>query len=115
MDLRPSLVEFWDAGRRNRINPVAQERLKTSTGGAELFLRKATPIVCGPAFTGTRLKSPLDLFGCRRRKGVAVLFVFRATDARQLNALAIESDFKIVQDTPGLRSDSPSSSTASDG
>ena len=70
----------------------------SSTVVAELFLRKATLIVCGPAVIfSALLKALLHLVAGERRLQVVGLLVLGSAEAGEDDALAVERDFEIVR------------------
>ena len=66
-----------------------------SSDSAALFATNVTPTSCGPAFTGTRVRSALvDRASRRRQVRVRQLVVFLAADRRQEHALAVDRDLE---------------------
>ena len=69
-----------------------------SSDCAEFFRRNVTPTSCGPALTGTRVRSrrsSVSFVSAQVR--VRQLVVFVAADRRQEHALAVDADLELVR------------------
>ncbi len=70
----------------------------SSTVDAELFFRNATPIACGPAFTGqANLEALLEIVAGGGRIEVVGQLVVLAAEALEPDALPVERDFEVVR------------------
>ena len=98
----PSIVTLSTSGIPTGVIGSIRSRrngCSSSTVGAELFFRNATPSACGPAFTGMRSRKRVSSVVARRRRVQVVrLLVLRAAEAGEVDALAVERDLEIVRD-----------------